>query len=959
MPRLSPALLLFVALGFVGCSHAPHTGRLAKPAPWPHEQSDLTPDPAVVWGRLDNGLRYAVLPHPTPRQRVSIFLLVQVGAYYERGSELGYAHFVEHLAFRDLHGVPAGAFATMERLGAGQSPHSNGATGLFETEYRFDNLPTDDPTALPTGLKILRAIADGIRFEPAGVERERGVIFNEARSRDAMMANLRDDELEFSEDQPRSTEFMALFRGTRLVQRPAIGADATLRRVTADKLRAFYDRWYRPERMILTVVGDIEPAAAEELVRITFATLAGRGRPASPPAIEPPKRTKNLHTHFDQWDTEPVTRLTLCAPHAYPGPDTRARRQTNLIRQLALDMLDRRYSRAADAPNAALLSADPWLSHCVPGLELVLLRAHARPAGWSEALATLDFEARRARDQGFTPVELQRVVKTETIRAAAAARQATQRSAPYLTEALAFAIARDVVFTTPADDRDLTTAQLATVTEAQCQAALRDLLPSSPNHQLALALSGPSLSLKRDVAIIEKTINTSRATALTPYTPPPTPRPFPFTDFGPPGYVVKQERSALFDTDLLQFANGVRLNLKSTAFEPRRVRLVIRIAGGRLACPPDQPGLDLRVFAWAFGGLQGMTPEEFGATLTDLSGGFSLNISSDELRSSHVEDTANLPLLLQVAAAHFVHPGFRAEGASQALEAARQITAPFSVTAGGVAEAALRKRMAGGHSAVQLALFDDVAARSLDDLKTWLLPQLASAPLEISIIGDFEASAAIEAVARTFGALPPRATADLHADRRQLAFPPAAFAETVTFNGNNGVATVSRAWPLTGDNGYPTRFRAKLLAKILEQRLWQKLRVEAGEAYILGAGFHYSDTFRTPLDYLECRAEAAPDRMEHLANIIREVAATLAREGVTAEELERARQPFVRDTESGLRDNDWLLDMISVAQSNPAYAEGWARALDAYHSATLDEINALARRVFTPEPLYQLIVGPD
>jgi hypothetical protein len=59
----------------------------ARPLPdsntWPHEQSDLPPDPAVVWGKLDNGMRYVLLPNDTPKGRLSLRLLVATGSLME------------------------------------------------------------------------------------------------------------------------------------------------------------------------------------------------------------------------------------------------------------------------------------------------------------------------------------------------------------------------------------------------------------------------------------------------------------------------------------------------------------------------------------------------------------------------------------------------------------------------------------------------------------------------------------------------------------------------------------------------------------------------------------------------------------------------------------------------------------------------------------------------------------
>ncbi len=949
--------ILFAALvlGIAGCALVPSP---ESPAPtrWAHEASDLKPDPDVTWGRLENGLRYAVLPHAAAQRRVSIHLLVQAGSYDEARSERGYAHFVEHLAFREMKDVSGGVFATMEKLG---TAHSNGATSFFETNYYFNDLPVDDSATLATGLKVFRAIADGIAFTPQGVDLERGVIFDELRSRDAAAAaDLRPDELEYAAGEksaPRHAELAAIFSGLRLLDRFPNGAEATIRAATASRLQRFYRHWYRPERMIVVIVGDVAPTATADLVRQTFGSLAAEDRSPVPPKPEVPRvpRPGNLPLFADVWDNESILRVTLGTANPQAAPDTLARRRASLVRRLALDMLERRFDRAVASGDAPFFAPELLLSHVVPGVELALVRANAAPPQWTKALVSLDAEIRRAREQGFASTELERAVKAETLRAGALARQAEQANSGELAQALAFSIARNVVFTTPADDRDLTAAQLATVTVEQCQAALRETLPL---QKLCVGVDGPFADGTPKLEALAPALNTSRAAELEPYPAPPPLRPFPFTDFGPPGKVVRRRHVDEFDADLIEFGNGVRLNLRRTTFEPGRMRLLLRLDGGRLATPADQPGLDLRTFGWIFGGLRGLTEEELQATLSDRNGSASLTVSGNELRVTQDDDASNLPLLLQVSAAYFSRPAFRAENRSLAY--ARKVTTPYTVTAAGVAELGMQYRMSGRHPATVLASMDDIVRRTRDELQAWLRPQLALSPLEVSVIGDIDPAVAIDAVARTFGALPARRTTDPYFTERRIDVPVPAFSEAIAFAGYPGVAGVKLAWPLPADVTYAARCRARILVDVLRQRLWQKLRIEQGQTYVMEASVHSDNGFRPNLDYLQCYVEAAPERIAAIASVVDEVAATLARDGLTADELERARQPLVRDAESSLRDNEWLLDLISVAQSDPAYAYGWAHALEDYRTATLEQVNALARNILAPGQRCQLVVRP-
>jgi hypothetical protein len=84
-------LVFFLALLLAGLP-GPPAGEAAGPG-WPHEASDLAPDPEVTFGRLPNGFRYVLMPNRTPRGRVSMHLNIQSGSLQENDAQQGLAHF--------------------------------------------------------------------------------------------------------------------------------------------------------------------------------------------------------------------------------------------------------------------------------------------------------------------------------------------------------------------------------------------------------------------------------------------------------------------------------------------------------------------------------------------------------------------------------------------------------------------------------------------------------------------------------------------------------------------------------------------------------------------------------------------------------------------------------------------------------------------------------------------------
>ena len=110
-------------------STAPASGAVALPdpialqtgdeTPWIYEGSDVPRDAEWLFGEMKNGLRYAVRRNGVPPDQVSVRVRIDAGSLHEEDSELGYAHLLEHLLFRESRYLgPAEAIPTWQRLGA-------------------------------------------------------------------------------------------------------------------------------------------------------------------------------------------------------------------------------------------------------------------------------------------------------------------------------------------------------------------------------------------------------------------------------------------------------------------------------------------------------------------------------------------------------------------------------------------------------------------------------------------------------------------------------------------------------------------------------------------------------------------------------------------------------------------------------------------------------------------------
>ena len=157
----------------------------------------LPVDQNVIAGQLDNGLKYYIRENKKPEGRVFLRLVVNAGSLQENDSQRGLAHFLEHMAFNGTRRFAKSEIVDfMERAGMRFGSHVNAYTSHNETVYMLQ-LPTDDPSFLDTGFKILEDWATAITLDPLEIEKERGVILEEWRQRQGVGERLNEKQLPF------------------------------------------------------------------------------------------------------------------------------------------------------------------------------------------------------------------------------------------------------------------------------------------------------------------------------------------------------------------------------------------------------------------------------------------------------------------------------------------------------------------------------------------------------------------------------------------------------------------------------------------------------------------------------------------------------------------------------------------------------------------------------------------
>jgi len=909
-----------------------------------HTDSDLPVDPAVKWGRLENGLRYALLPNHEPKGRASLRFSVAAGSLNESENQRGLAHFLEHMAFNGSKNYPAGTLVEFfQRLGMSFGGDTNASTGFDRTTYLLE-LPDTKSETFDKALTLFADYAGGLTLETAEIDKERGIILSEKRARDSIGFR------QFV------GEFAFLLPQARLIHRIPIGTEEIITTAQRDQFADFYNTWYRPELITVVAVGDFDPATVEPQLIKLLSPLTARAPARPAPDLGLINQDEGLVARLLSEPEAPAVHLAIqtIQPYAFE-PDNASNRLKNLPRSLALSMLNRRFAILAKKEGAPFLSGSVGVTEQFDFFRNASVELTCKPAQWSAALATAEQELRRALEFGFQPAELAEAVANLRNNLEQDTRAASTRRSETLANELIEVIHDRNVFTTPATDLALYEPVLEQVTAHHCLTALRTLWNENPGRHLWVT---GNLQLADAEKQIIAAYEASRAVAVTPSALI-TDAPFAYTNFGPAGTVKSTQDVADLSVTLAQFANGVRLNLKPTDFEADRIRVSVRVGAGRLIEPANKPGLGfLASNLLLLGGLGHHSADELQRLLAGHTLGTNFSVANDAFVFSASTNRADLSLQLQLLCAFLTDPGYRPESIRQI----EKNLGPFYAQLANIVEGPLQtdapRRLASGDPRFGLPSEADLSARTIDEVKAWLTPEFAHGPLEIAIVGDIDPAATINLVANTFGALPTRVAKPAYKAQRRVALPRTPLKQNYTVPTEIQKGIVQLYWPATDNHDVHVTRRLNLLVNVFEDRLRIKIREQMGGSYSPEAGASLSDTFRG-YGVLVAEATVAPDQARLIADAIKAIAADLQKNGVTAEELDRAKQPILTSIKQSQRTNPyWLGTVLASAQEFPQKLE-WSRTRMAdTEGVTAAELTKLARQYLDPAKASEFISIP-
>ena len=950
---LRPVLALLLGIGLATQSLATDATLSRKPVlaappakasalvPWLYKGSDIPPDPAWTFGVLPNGVRYAVRRNGVPPGQVSIRVDIEAGSLMERDDERGYAHFMEHLSFHGSRYVADGeSIKIWQRLGATFGSDTNAQTTNTQTIYKLD-LPNATRAGLEESVKILSGMMSAPELKPEQVESERRTVLAEARESAGPEVKVGD------------ASRAHLFDGQLLAKRSPIGTTETLNAATAESLRAFHDRWYRPERGVVVIVGDGNPALFEQMIVKYFSDWKGKGVPTPDPDFGKPSPASPTSLVITEPGVPLVVSLATLRPW-FQKSDTIAYNQGRLIELVSLRLINRRLEERARAGGSYLQASVDRddIARSVDGtfVQIVPLgddwQAAVRDVRSviADALANPSAQRDIDREAGEFLSALQ--VGVDTQRTEAAAKQADDLiEAVNIRETVASAqVALDVY---SGIKNGITPEAVLKATHA----LFNGVGPRAVLTSRAPIANGVE-ALANAVTTPVKALASSSTGSAVSFDQLPT--------LGKPGVVKRRSSVSDLGMEQIKFANGVDLLLYSNPAETGKVYIQVRFGRGLQALPSNR-----ETVAWAgssalLAGGVGTFDQNALDRLTSgrrINAGFDIAEDAFVLRSQ--TRAADLNDQLKLLASQITSLRWDAAPVLRARAAFLTGYESFGTSPQSVLSRDLSGLLHGGDTRWQTPSREAVEALTPQSFRAFWEPLLKTGPIEVLVFGDVSADAAIAAVGNTFGALKKRSPGKGASSSLGSRGPEATAVPIMrTHSGPPDQAAAVLAYPIGGgtEGLYDSR-KLELLSTIFNDRIFNQLREAEGASYSPNVSSNWPLPLQSGGSFV-ISSQLRPDRIDLFYKIARGIADDLAAKPVSDDELLRAVTPlrqFIARASSG---NTFFMGQLAGLSQDKRRAGALLSLSSDYGRITPAELQETAKRWLVQNKAFMMVVKP-
>jgi zinc protease len=910
----------------------------------PAADETLPIDPALVTGRLPNGLTYIIRPHRNPQDRVSIWLHVASGSLNETDSTQGLAHFLEHMAFNGSANFPPGSVVPFfQSLGLAFGRDQNAFTSFDQTTYQL-TLPGGGRDVLEKGMRFMSDVAMRLSLDAAEIDNERRIILEEKRARSGARQRVQDQV--YQRLAPEST----------LGRRLPIGTEPTITSMTRADFLDYYARWYVPSNMTVIVVGDTDPVMAADVIQQEFGGGRAVPRPTPRDVGVKPSAGPRAIVATDPELTRAEVSITRLEPPRGPTV-TVAQRRRELVETMGTWAFNRRLSAAIAAGRAAFLGAKASAEEWPGALRMITLQASGRPGTWRAMLEDLGTELQRARLHGFTEREMQAARATLLADAEGAVRREATRPAREVLREINREVSRQGRLMSAAQRLALLQRLLPGITAGEVSAAFAATFDPSRAVFIAELPASDDVPSEADLVARGRT-----AVGVQPDQPVDGSPAVALLDTLPAGGTVVESRThGASGVTSMWLDNGVRVHHRHMDQRRNEASVAITLAGGPIEETPANRGIsEAARRAWERPATTHLSSTEIRDLMTGAKVRVYSGIGGDSLTLTVSGDPADLERGLQLAYLLLTDPVIEEAALDQWKEAeAQRINERRRQPLRALVETSAVALYPPDETRPKPLTAEQVRAISRPAAQAWLRRLVTQAPIEVAVVGDIDRVAATRLVTQYLGALPPRprigdkTLSNLRAIVRPAG--PIRVAESVDTLTPQGAVLAG----FLGANLSDVRDTRLLnmAARVLSTRMIKNLREDKQLVYSIGASSEPAIVY-PGFGLFKATAPTDPGKAPALAAAVEEMYAAFAKDGPTPDELAVAKKQMANLLDTMLKTPDFWLTRLSTLDYRGLSLDDLLGAPAQYQGFTGEEIREAFARYDRPETRFLFVITP-
>ena len=918
--------------------------------PWIYEGSDVPRDDEWIFGELPNGLRYAVRKNGVPPDQVSVRVRIDAGSLHEEDSELGYAHLLEHLLFRESRYLgPAEAIPTWQRLGATFGSDTNAETSPTHTVYKLD-LPNVNEAKLAESMKLLSGMVRSPVLSDANVKAEVPIVLAEKRERGG------------PGERAGNASREVLFSGQRLATRTPIGTEETLGAATGDSVSAFYKRWYRPENAVIVAAGDMDPLQLAAEIEKWFGDWQGEGPAVPAPDFGDPVAPAGADPENPVGEVGVVVEPDLPRSFTYAVmrpwrsvQDTVAYNEGLLRDALAQALINRRLESRARA-GGSYLYAQVSQDDVSRSADMTFVSFAPLTSDWKAALDDIRGVIADALATPPSQEEIDRELAEFEIVFKSQVEQRRVLPGPRLADDIVNAVdireavaAPETVLTVFNSMRETITPELvldhtrALFTGDVIRASYVTPATDEASAEAIRAALGEDIAADAEARVAAQAISFDDLPAV-----------------GEPGEVVAQAPIGVLDIEQVEFANGVKAILWANDAEPGRVAVKVRFgAGYRAIDPEDAVYANLGYAALIGSGIGELGQEELDVLATGRKFGFDFQTGDGAFSFYAQTREQDLEEQLYLFAAKLAMPGWDPNPVIRAKAAGKLAYESYGANPNGVLQRDLEYLLSDRDARFRTPtpqMFDAATPEGFRETWERLLKQ---GPVEVLVFGEFDKAATVDALRRTFGALAPRDAAPADVLERPVAFPEAGETVVRHHRGDANQAAAVIAWPSgAGVENLRESRRLEVLVSLFNNRLMEAMREHAGASYSPVVRSEWPSDVNSG-GRIAALAQLRPEDVPVFFAEAERIAQELASAPVSEDEYNRVVEPLRQYVSRASTGNLFWLYQLEGATQDPRRIPMLRFLLADYTQTPPAELQALAQKYFGSRAGWRLAVIPQ